>query len=380
MSDQPAQDTASWGFAFRVVIKAIALFGSCNLIFALIYPMEFIGGLSLYNVVFPGRERLPHAADPATWYSVTTAHIPAMMASHRVAQGTADDELRVFLLGDSATWGWLLEPDETLAAALNELDLQHGDQSVVFYNLAYPEPSTLKDVLLLDDAMRYQPDAVIWLLSPTSLAYDAQYRPPMVQANAHRVARLVGVSGQNAQVADEGAASETLVDRTLIGQRDALANLLRLQGYGVAWTATGIDQAIPDRYNRVSNDLQADASWERHETETTLTEADFAFDVLALGEHISDGPLLLVNQPMFVADGTHSDVRYNANYPIWAYDQYRAIFAQVAAEAAWYYVDLWDALPPEEFTNTPLHYSSQGARMLAAALREPFIEMMRAGE
>ena len=37
----------------------------------------------------------------------------------------------------------------------------------------------------------------------------------------------------------------TFWDRTLIGARRPLADLLRLQLYGVLWAATGIDQDIP---------------------------------------------------------------------------------------------------------------------------------------
>ena len=40
---------------------------------------------------------------------VTTNNIPAMFASHIISQPKADDEFHVILIGDSATWGWLLE-------------------------------------------------------------------------------------------------------------------------------------------------------------------------------------------------------------------------------------------------------------------------------
>jgi hypothetical protein len=39
------------------------------------------------------------------------------------------------------------------------------------------------------------------------------------------------------------------LDRTLIGQRRNLADLIRLQIYGVLWAATGIDQYYPETYD-----------------------------------------------------------------------------------------------------------------------------------
>lgn len=372
MSDQTELTTTTWGFLLRVMFKAVLLFGLCNLIFALTYPLplDILGRISAYNVVSIGRDRLPHAPNPQTWYSVTMNNVTAMMASHGVSNRKAEDEFRVFLLGDSATWGWLLENDETLAAALNALALQPDDQRIVFYNLAYPEPSVTKDVLLLDSALHHQPDAIIWLLSPTSLLPSAQTGTPLLDSNTGRISELLGASS------NISVEPISFADRTIIGQREALANWTRLQTYSISWTATEIDQAIPDDFNRVSVDLDNDESWDVYAEPTTFSVDDLVFDILDFGIAHADVPVLLVNEPMFISDGANSDVRYNANYPIWAYDQYRVLFADVAAEMDWNYVDLWDALPPAEFTNTPLHYSPDGAQLLADLLADPLMNML----
>ena len=54
----------SWTFLMRVTLKALLLFGFCNLIFAWIYPMEWIGQFSLYGTVYPARPRLPYGENP----------------------------------------------------------------------------------------------------------------------------------------------------------------------------------------------------------------------------------------------------------------------------------------------------------------------------
>ena len=73
---------------------------------------------------------------------------------------------------------------------------------------------------------------------------------------------------------------------------------------------------------------------------------------------------------MYVSDGENSDARYNAFYPRWAYDQYREMLAETATTEGWKYVDLWDAIPPEEFTDTPVHLTPRGVGIVADLLAE----------
>jgi hypothetical protein len=46
--------------------------------------------------------------------------------------------------------------------------------------------------------------------------------------------------------------------------------------------------------------------------------------------------------------------------------------ARAAVAEGWRYVDLWDAIPPDEFTDTPVHLTPAGTRLLADIL-EPQI-------
>ena len=91
-------------------------------------------------------------------------------------------------------------------------------------------------------------------------------------------------------------------------------------------------------------------------------------------------PVVLINEPIFISDGANSDVRYNSFYPRWAYDAYRVLLAERAAAEGWRYLDLWDAIPPDEFTDTPVHLTPAGARLLAeklVAALEPEITQIR---
>ncbi|NJL93973.1 MAG: hypothetical protein HC915_09705 [Anaerolineae bacterium] len=134
------------------------------------------------------------------------------------------------------------------------------------------------------------------------------------------------------------------------------------------WAVTGRDQAIPASYVPRANDLAADLSWQGLREPQPL--ADFlAFDVLAAGAAlVGEVPLVMINEPMFIADGANSHLRYNFFYPRWAYDQYRLLLGLRAAREGWHYLDWWDRLPPAEFTDSPVHLTPAGTAQLAALL------------
>src|SRR5687768_6822356 len=131
-------NSTTWGFFLRVILRGLALFALCNLIFAAVYSMQLLGNLSLYNRFLPGRMRLPYGENAALWYNVSSTNLDALFASHVLQQPKAPDEFRVILLGDSNTWGWLLRHNETLAAAINDAQATVGERRIVAYNLGYP--------------------------------------------------------------------------------------------------------------------------------------------------------------------------------------------------------------------------------------------------
>jgi hypothetical protein len=352
----------------RVMLKAALLFVLCNVIYALLNPLAALGRVSLYNAVIPPRERFPYSENPAAAYSVSVNTLTALFASHALARPKADDEFRVLLAGDSSTWGWLLTPEQTYAAQINAAGLRLADgRRVVAYNIAYPIMSLTKDMMLLELARDYQPDLVVWLVSLESFPYDKQTFPPLVRENPQAVFPLIEHYTLNIDPA--GFATPTLFDRTIIGQRRELADLLRLQLYGVSWAASGIDQDIPASYTPYLRDLPASEAFNVFPAPTTLTADHLAFDVLAAGiDLMSDVPVIIVNEPMAIADGANSDLRYNSLFPRWAYDQYRALLAEQAALNGWQVVDLWDSVDAGLFTDTPVHLSPTGAAQFAGRL------------
>jgi hypothetical protein len=375
--DKQENAGTNWRQIGRIVLKAAILFLILNLTFAALQPLESLGQLSLYNWLLKGRERLPYGEDPSISYNLSLNNIPAMFASHEVSQSKAEDEFRVIIIGDSGTWGWLLENEDTLAGQINQGGYRTEDgRRIVAYNLGYPIMALSKDLLILDAALEYEPDLILWPVTMESLPKDKQLVPPLVLENKERIQELVGSEQLEMAEGDSAFPERNWFDETIIGRRRELADLIRLQLYGFSWHATGIDQEIPSEIQLRKSDFDEDLSWSSFEEPASLTGEDLSLDILASGvTKAGDIPVLLVNEPIFVSQGENSDIRYNAWYPRWAYDQYRRLLAERAEVEGWDYLDLWDGIDADEFTDSPVHLTDHGMREFAGMLAPKLLEL-----
>ncbi len=345
--------------------------------FVFINPLPLLGGISIYNHLIPGRERLPYGEQPEKSYNLNLFQLDAMFNSHKIA-GTvkSQNEFRVILIGDSSTWGFLLTPDETLASAINaKASITPDGRQIIAYNLGYPVMSLTKDLLIISRAMRYKPDMIVWLVTLESFPCDKQLFPPLLQHNREEVLNLIHSNNLNIDQNVSNLDMPSAWDKTLIGQRRNLADIFRLQLYGMMWAATGIDQDIPLTITRPMEDLPADQSF-HNLTPPHLSETDLALDVLDAGVNIAGKiPVIIVNEPMYISQGANSDVRYNYYYPRWAYDDYRKILSSRCSSSQWNCIDLWDSIEPDQFSNTAVHLTPEGVKQTADHLIEliPFV-------
>lgn len=331
---------------------------------------DSIGKLSLYNWIIPGRERLPFSDTPQLAYNLSLFNLEANLASHKITgQKESAGEFRVILLGDSATWGTLLKPEETLTGQLNQLELSTPDGSPIhFYNFGYPTLSLSKDLLLLDKALDYEPDMILWLFTLESFPGDKQLTSPLVENNPQAISRVFEEYDLTLQSLGGKDLKLSYWDKTLFGQRRNLADILRLQLYGVMWGITGIDQYYPAEYKEAARDLSDQVTFHGWE-EGEMTADRLALELLSAGKRAAgEIPLILVNEPILVSQGENSDLRYNFYYPRWAYDQYRRVMDQYSTNQNLDYLDYWDLIPSEEFTNTAIHATPAGVKLLANTL------------
>jgi hypothetical protein len=332
-----------------------------------------LGKMSAYNLLFPGRERFPFGENQQESYNLSLYNLDAMFASLRLTGSVKPaNEYRVIMIGDSSVWGSLLRPEETLAGVLDRDGLTTCDaKRIRFYNLGYPTLSLTKDLMILQEALKYQPDLIVWPFTLESFPKSSQFSSPLLANNPERVQKLVDETGLALTLNDSNPVKPNWWDRTLIGRRRELADLFRLQAYGVMWAATGLDQAYPVGFQHAQRDFEAnDTSF--HEMKSgELDVKNLALDVLASGVKISsDVPVVMVNEPILISSGKNSDVRYNFYYPRWAYDQYRNIIANSSQQAGWTYMDLWNITPEEHFTNSAIHMDAPATKLFAEKIKD----------
>ncbi|MEA3327007.1 MAG: hypothetical protein U9R53_06825 [Chloroflexota bacterium] len=377
-AEQQSDKHKTANFIRNVLIKGGLLFLILNFSLCLIPSGKNLGQISLYNLVFPGRARLPFGENPTEAYNLSFYDLEAMFASHEINRGPKPpEEFRIIMIGDSATWGTLLPPEDTLSGLINQDNLKTTDgRTVRAYNLAYPTMSLTKDLMILDIALTYDPNLILWPVSLESFPRKAQIETPLVANNPERAYPLIerfdlALDGQS-----ESFVESTFWNRTLIGRRRAILDAIQLQMYGILWAATGVDQTYPDDFTPAQRDFEAGDDNFKNWSPPNLPLDQMAWEILDAGVALAgDIPVLVINEPILISKGKNSDVRYNFFYPRWAYDQYRLIMSEYAEDAPWAYIDLWDSVPSDAFTNSALHLTPDGSQLFYQTLK-PTLEQM----
>jgi hypothetical protein len=360
----------------NLILKALLLFLILNLLLSAI-STSGLGNISAYNFLIPGRERLPFGESPREAYNFSLYDLNAMFKSLALAgKEKTREKYRVLVIGDSSVWGTLLRPEETLAGRLNSANLKVCGKQIEAFNLGYPTISLMKDLLLIDRAKQYLPDQIIWLTTLEAFPKNKQLNSPLVANNAETVRELISRFELSLDPKDSNLVEESFFDKTILGKRRQLMDLVRLQLYGVMWGATGIDQLYPTDYQPAAIDLEPDEKF--NGMVAPLDTSSLSLDILKAG--ISDAgeiPVMLINEPILISPGKNRDIRYNFFYPRWAYDQYREMLGGLARDKGWDYKDLWNLVPATEFTNSAIHLTPAGETLLADEIGKAIVQSCR---
>lgn len=351
----------------RLLAKASLLFLVFELTLASI-PLH-VGGVNAFDVLQLKRERFPLSTLPSVDDALDVGNLDAMFASHIVSRPKSENEFRVLVLGDSATWGLRLASSQTLPSELDRLNLACGSKSVRFYNLSFPRPSASKDLMILDKAVAYQPDLIVWFITWYTLMPKARVDHWLITQNPAEFENLA----RRFDFLPKDYRAPTLPD-LVVTQNSSLFRVARFQLYALIQLATGRDQII-GRPADLPTDLSPDATFEGLKPPTIRQKQVSLDQVEDFYKLAGTVPVVLVNEPMLIVQGVpNSDVRYNDYYPRWVYDQYRKYLQGAATENGWNYLDLWDAMPPQYFEDTPLHLTPQGQRLFAESLVPEFLK------
>lgn len=356
-------------FFFLIILLALYYF---------IQPEPFLGKISLYNFIFPGRERLPFGENPRVAYNFSLYNLNAMFASHEISGvQEQDNSFRVITIGDSSVWGTLLKPEETLAGQLDgkKIKIHDAERKLEVYNLGYPTLSLAKDVLILQRGMAYKPDLILWFTTMESFPNEKQIESPLLAKNSEEFAQLLTSYGEIPSWMPKSS-PESFWEKTLFSQRRALMDLIRLQLYGFMWAATGIDQDYPADYPVAQVDFDRDNSF--HGVDGIYPNDQMAWELLNVGMRIAGNvPVILINEPILISDGENSDIRYNFYYPRQAYDVWRKDLADRCTEEKWKCLDLWNLLSQSDFTNSAIHYNSEGGQKIVDTILDVLPESLQ---
>ena len=236
------------------------------------------------------------------------------------------------------------------------------DKMIKAYNLGYPHPSVLEDLVILDNAVEYEPDLIVWFVTLNTLI--SQRINPFLVANRDRVASVLDTYDVAFQQSSKLENQSAFHDKTLVGQRSNLARRVKLEMLGMIWTATGEDTNRSAQSEITDFNVSDDTRYRGMEPPQNIKDM-LLFSALAAGHDIAGPvPVLIVNEPIYLVPEERAAVRYNAVYPRWVYDQYRGHITSQAEIAQWNFLDLWNTVSPEYFADAYFHLSVEGERLL----------------
>ena len=347
---------------FRVLIKGVILFLTMEFIFYSMHPD--LTWLNVYNTPVLKRQRFPISTVAPEDGALDVANIDAMLASHVVSGPKAPDEYRVFVLGDSAVWGISLTPAQTLPGQMDALGLKCGNKNVRVYNLSFPRPSATKDLMILDESMKYQPDEIVWVLSGFTLMPKTRIEHPLISQNGDEYYKVA----HRFDFLPKSYRAPSLMSQAsnqFINQNRTFFRVLRYQLYSLVNLATGLDQ-IPGPPEELPSQLSSNATFEGMKPpklDIAKVSLDQVQDFFQIAGNV---PVILVNEPtQLLTNVPNSNIYYNVYFPRWIYDQYRQYVREAALQNHWNYLDLWNVFPVSYYTDTPLHLIPEGETELA---------------
>jgi len=356
----------------RIIVKTIIVLSIINFGWIVLEDISF-GKASIYNSIVVGRKRFPFGENPERSYNLSLFDLDAMFSSHEISnRNTKNEDFHVVLIGDSSIWGYLQDPEDTLSGILNNFSSEY-DENIVFHNLGYPSISLLKDLMVIERAMVFEPDLILWFITLEAFPIQKQFEIPIVNNNPQAINSIL----EKYNLDEYEKLDETNLRNTFWKQRRHLSDLIRLQIYGFLWNATGIDQERSDSYTEAQRDFPS-PNLEFH----GFTQEDDMIQVLGFNiirEGIKQNPnieFILINEPILISNGENNDLQYNFYYPKWAYDLYRKELSKFSEVNSISYYDFWSLVPQEEFTNSAIHLTDAGERILADNVKTIIIEYL----
>jgi len=300
------------------------------------------------------------------------------------------DEVRVFLAGNSAVYGFPLPAEESLSGVLNRrFDDNHIGAHV--FNLAAVLTYQLKDALILRESLRYHPDAIVYAVTLSEFAHYPEGPAAFTDLSYWPWRSLVDFFASNrsatlafAREQPPGLGEPLDIYRQFLGTPPA-----RLRDSTAPNLAGTFIRAVVREYaqrllKRALPDLAVESAGRQttYDCEKITREREPLYrhwqdwNIIAFLEGLqaaTGAPVLVVNWP--VAHEPVGDC-YNVRYPAAALHAYDEWMSAETEKRGLSYLDLHDLLPAEEFIDS-LHVTAEGQRKIASAINPALERLVR---
>lgn len=334
-----------WRTWLRIVVKALVLLAIFDIVFISLDLSDKLLTVSVFGSLVPYRNRLV-----AFQEDVPNQLLPldVLLRAHEIARPKAADEFRVVLLGDSGILGAGDPDDGTVSALMTATGQTIEGKHVRAYNLAFPVPSAIRDLLIGDASLTYQPDLIVWFVTLAGFRDDGLDQ--LIEANPRLMTQLTakfGLNGMNART--YGHASEAWWQRSIFVQNSVLYRWLKLQTffavrqYSFKTIPAGIILQFPvPKEPAIRADDPAFAPMPNPN-----------WPVLPALTQLARVPVLVVNEPILVMP--QAGVNYNLEIGRQVYDDYRTALNQYCEEHYLWCLDIWDSVPVSGYTDSTVH-------------------------
>lgn len=332
--------------------------------------------------LYEGGQRLQPVGRPGVLW------LELLLRQHEVCwrvPGRADEQ-RVFVFGNSGIYGF---PVPSAESAVGVLNWRFDSESLPahLFNLGFPFTYQLKDVLILNESLRYGPDLIV---QGTTLDDFGQISPVDLEGFARA---LNDFFAANSRAVETFAAKQPLgLAEPARRWRDAQANDVRREATWRALQQSGlfVREAITELARRIRRSWFPDAPDEdvvimdmskyrcpkvrkRFAQSFSGWKTRNPFALLESLRKETGADVLVVAWP--VAHQPREDC-YNARYTEAAFRDYLSWIHAEAGRRGLRFLDLHDVAPPERFVDS-LHLDARGQVLVADRIEPVLREMLR---
>jgi len=322
---------------FRIVLKSLVLFIGFNLLLTSFPNLSYF----MFKPFLPKLRKFPI---DIVYYDSQARHgfgvqnvfdVNVLFNTHIISQEKKRGyQYRIIFIGDSTI------RDSRIYPILNQQGC--AGKNLQAYDLGYYSTSATKDLMILQEAMKYSPDLVVWSLTSDTLSNEPKV---FALANSADLVSLINTYDLSV-TADQ---SYTSVASLFHGADEILLQTRLVINYEVLFPAFGNTQKV---IQIGLHDVRTDNT----EEGTNVGNGANLYSALAAAQSmVGSTPLIVINEPRPSSVVTQPD-----------YLEYRQKMLNLARGKRWSFLDLWNLVPDQDFLDT-IHRTAGGETLFDKA-------------